>query len=534
MAMIACKECGHQISDQAASCPSCGAPAARPSKPRRLRRALYTILMTLAALWLVGATLWIVWTMRASNEPLSAASDQSADQPPAPNLPAPTSRAVPISESSPSQPPPSEAPVPVGATAASGPIYQTTAEQLYQDYSANGVATQSRIGSSRIRVTGTVSAIDEDAEGRAVVELSTGTENSADMTLGTNQTAAAAQLVKGESVDIECDRMQRILAAPRGRDCALVLVDARSKQVYLGVFLANDAGAAPIYIVGPMPESACRSRSDSISAQLSRYRRGDRVDLEDCGFATRESVPVGGCRLASFAAAAPEMPTAHLWRYDCAPAGTTVQRQRVAAESPVVRAASSPAEVSPAESAHQEIAADSDDQQVPAPTVAAAGPTPRGITTQGITAQGITAQGITAQGITAQGITAQGITAQAATAQGTGAAHLTLASATTSPQAASASAPTAAEDDLAAVRAADPQAARHIAAYCESTSVATADRVTHEAECRRNELEAWTRLVLHDEFPALDDATRHKCSEAPFPDSYVAKEVCAKYELHLD
>jgi hypothetical protein len=45
---------------------------------------------------------------------------------------------------------------------------------------------------------------------------------------------------------------------------------------------------------------------------------------------------------------------------------------------------------------------------------------------------------------------------------------------------------------------------------------------------------AWTRLVLNNEFPALDDAMRARCNEPPFPDSYVAKESCARYQLHIN
>jgi hypothetical protein len=40
--------------------------------------------------------------------------------------------------------------------------------------------------------------------------------------------------------------------------------------------------------------------------------------------------------------------------------------------------------------------------------------------------------------------------------------------------------------------------------------------------------------VLNNEFPTLDDATRRKCNEPPFPDSYVAKESCARYQLHIN
>lgn len=33
MALITCRECGHQVSDQAAACPSCGAPVERVPSP---------------------------------------------------------------------------------------------------------------------------------------------------------------------------------------------------------------------------------------------------------------------------------------------------------------------------------------------------------------------------------------------------------------------------------------------------------------------------------------------------------------------
>jgi hypothetical protein len=87
-------------------------------------------------------------------------------------------------------------------------------------------------------------------------------------------------------------------------------------------------------------------------------------------------------------------------------------------------------------------------------------------------------------------------------------------------------------DDLAQVRAADPQAADHIATYCSKSIVSPNNQDNLVTECRRSEAEAWTRLVLKNEFPGLDDATRRKCNEPPFPDTYLAKERCAQYELH--
>jgi hypothetical protein len=92
----------------------------------------------------------------------------------------------------------------------------------------------------------------------------------------------------------------------------------------------------------------------------------------------------------------------------------------------------------------------------------------------------------------------------------------------------------ASADDLTAVRSTDPGAADHIASYCNAATASAADRAAVAAGCRRAEASAWTRLVLNNEFPTLDDATRRKCNEAPFPDSYVAKESCARYQLHIN
>ena len=90
------------------------------------------------------------------------------------------------------------------------------------------------------------------------------------------------------------------------------------------------------------------------------------------------------------------------------------------------------------------------------------------------------------------------------------------------------------QDILAPVRTRDPQAAEHIASYCAAATAASTTRASAEATCRRDEIGAWERLVQRNEFPALDESTRQKCREPPFPDSYVAKEACAKYELRVN
>ena len=94
--------------------------------------------------------------------------------------------------------------------------------------------------------------------------------------------------------------------------------------------------------------------------------------------------------------------------------------------------------------------------------------------------------------------------------------------------------PVTGSDDLAQVRAVDPQAADHIATYCSKSIVSPNNQDSLVTECRRREAEAWTRLILKNEFPTLDEATRKKCNEPPFPDTYLAKERCAQYQLHMN
>jgi len=246
MAIIACSECAHEVSNQAATCPNCGAPiAAAAAKPkRRTKRGIFSILIALTVLCLIAAALWYLPPNQLST--LLAQFGRKAEH---------SALAV---RSAPAEP----------LNAAIRPVYQITAEQLFQTYSANAVATQSRIGNSRIRITGTVAVIDEDAAGHPAVRLLTSHDDSAEMLLNDDQKAAAAELVKGEMVDVQCDKIQRdgtqrTIATPQGSGCALVSVDAGSTQAYLAVFLPDEKGVAPVYIVGPMSKAACLSRGGS-------------------------------------------------------------------------------------------------------------------------------------------------------------------------------------------------------------------------------------------------------------------------------
>ena len=513
MAIIACSECTHEVSSQAAACPNCGAPiAARATKPkRRTKRVILSIFSALAVLCLIAATLWYLPSNQLST--LLGKFGRKAEHSALVEHSALAEHAVPAEHSVPAEPL-STAILPVLAARSSPresdagprPVYQITAEQLFQAYSANAVATQSRIGNSRIRITGTVAEIDEDASGHPVVRLSTSHDDSAQMLLNDNQKAAAAELVKGELVDVQCDKIQRdstqrAIATPQGSGCELESMDAGSTQAYLAVFLPNEKGVAPVYIVGPMSKAACLARGDSISAQLGDARR-DPIISKNCAATAHESIPSEGCRLSSAMTALPDMPTAHLWRYDCADRPTAPRRatdkataQKKSTHSNTV------ANVAPDAVAEPPAGADSAFNVASETTVAAP--------------------------------------ATEKTPSGAAAEASNVPTAPSAPDQTPAAIPIVAATpaipaDLVTIKAADPSAADRIAAYCNRATASASDQAAVAAECRHEEIAAWTRLVVNNEFPTLDETTRRKCNESPFPDSYVAKESCAKYVLNIN
>jgi hypothetical protein len=566
MAIIACNECAHQVSNLAATCPNCGAPiaaaaAAAPRLKPRAKRSFIGMLIALAVLCLIAAALWylppnqlnaLISQFGRKAEHPGAADHAARAEHPAPAGPLHAAMQPAIAERSSRE-----------SDAGARPVYQITAEQLFQAYSANAVATQSRIGSSRIRITGAVAEIDEDASGHPVLRLLTGRDNSAEMMLNDDQKAAAAELVKGETVDVLCDKIQRdgtqrTIATPQGSGCALVSVDAGSTQAYLAVFLPNEKGVAPVYIVGPMPKAACLSRGDSISAQLGEGKR-DHIVSKNCAATAHESIPAEGCRLSASMTALPDMPSAHLWRYDCAEraaaprrATETVttqkkSRHRNAAEADVAVAIAEPtataADSAVSEAGESTVAAPG---RIPAPAPAAPEAALPNTAQPSVIVQPLPASGtLTASEKTPSRAAAEVSTVAIAPAPATASAPApVVALAAPAPPAAAAAAAVAANADVAAapaipadlvtVKATDPSAADRIAAYCNRVTASASDQAAVAAGCRHEEVAAWNRLVVNNEFPALDEVTRRKCSESPFPDSYVAKESCAKYVLHIN
>jgi hypothetical protein len=550
MAIISCEECSHQVSDRAASCPSCGAPvtSAVETKPRG-RRVVPKVLITLMALWTLGTLLWLIvplrapdqlialaktsferlhrrteqlWTtdkVRASAQIQAAHRSAAEDQIQATDHPSSDrSGSSDQASSSDQSNPPDQLATADGSVSASRPgqpastrpVYETTAEQLYQDYSANVVAIQTRIGASLVRLSGSIAEIDLDVTGRPVVKLWTSKDNSAAMTLTEDQRGTAAQLAKGETVEIECDKIARRGASLEGSDCKLEFVDATPRQVNLALVLANNDGTARVYVVGPMSDAACLTSSEGISRLGINQGRSERVVSKNCTAAARESIPPAGCQLNSSAVTIPGIPTAHLWRYDCSP--SAVARASARRKTP----ASSKGNAATLAVTNGPAALDADtepESQGSAPAPAAPRPSEHRATNIHIASASDSDTG-----------TQEGYIGGSTTLTLKGGSRDTTSPGKT----------VTGSDDLAQVRAVDPQAADHIATYCSKSIVSPTNQDSLVTECRRGEAEAWTRLVLKNEFPALDDATRRKCNEPPFPDTYLAKERCARYELHMN
>jgi tRNA_anti-like len=530
MAIIACKECAREVSDKAVSCPHCGVPIAEatiarvpPRKPHRGKSWLYGILIIGVVAWGTLTTLWLTGKIPPPKQLVGWVGFGSRKTPEPVPLIALASTAL----------------QPKSVDAA---VYRTSVEQLYLDYDANEVAIQSKIGTNPIRVTGSVGEINEDTSGHPVVTLRTGGDDRADMVLTDDQRSAAAQLSKEDAVEIQCGKMQRIASRLHGSGCALMLVDAGAKLVYLAVSLSGKAGDAPLYIVGPMSRKTCLASSDTIAMQVSSNPRSDHILSKSCAATVRESVSLDGCHLSSSMSAIPDIPTAHLWKYDCvAPAaesrkavetapsrGTHVRRTAASDTTAAIAVLSQPTPGSAAAAASDPDAPAPKASQEAAPIVVAAANLPERAPIE-TPAAGPPAPTLDNSPRPASG--AAPATVDAGRASGprplAPAAEVSSTSSTSAPA-------TVVADDLVPVRTKDPEAADRIVSYCTKMTSGASNPTTVGTRCRRDEMDAWTRLVVQNEFPNLDETSRRKCTEPPFPDSFVARESCAKYQLHLD
>jgi hypothetical protein len=531
MAIIACKECTREVSDKAASCPHCGVSIVGvPPTPHRVKSWLYGILILVLLGWGALTTLWLMGKIPAPKQLVGWVGGSRPV------------RTVKASEKTP-EPVPliASAPTAFQPKSADAAIYRTSVEQLYLDYDANEVAIQSKIGTNSVRVTGSVGQINEDTSGHPVVTLRTGGDDRADMVLTDDQRSAAAQLSKEDAVEIQCGKMQRIASRLHGSGCALMLVDAGAKLVYLAVSLSGKAGDAPLYIVGPMSRKTCLASSDTIAMQVTSNPKNDHILSKSCAATARESVSLDGCHLSSSMSAIPDIPTAHLWKYDCVtPAAESRKAETAPSKGTHVRRAAAADTTAGIAVLSQPTpgfaAAAASDSDAPAPK---ASPETASVVAAAVNLPEHAPIGTPAPAPPAPALEnsprpaggAAPATVDASRASG----PRPLAPAAEPSSTPSASAPSpAVADDLVPVRTKDPEAADRIVSYCSKMTSGATNPTTIGTRCRRDEMDAWTRLIVQNEFPTLDENSRRKCTEPPFPDSFVARESCAKYQLHLD
>lgn len=200
MALIQCPDCGSEVSDAAPTCPKCGRPIAppapvtvnvappapqKPVKPAKKNSGCAPVI-------LVAIIAFVVWAASRDDAPKPGSSTSASSA---------ASR-------------PAEAPK---------PVFATTAMQLFQDYDRNEVAADEAMKGHIVRVKGRIQAIDKDFTDDVIVNLQTPNEfMPARMQMIDEEKSAAAGLSKGQTVEVECERMSRVVGSPSGRKCHFV------------------------------------------------------------------------------------------------------------------------------------------------------------------------------------------------------------------------------------------------------------------------------------------------------------------------
>lgn len=98
--------------------------------------------------------------------------------------------------------------------------YKTSAAKLHDDYEANEVATDEKIGDRPVEITGTVEGVDKDFLGNISLKLKTSNMfMPASMTLEDSEKDKAIKTNKGAKVTLVCENVSRMMGFPIGTDC---------------------------------------------------------------------------------------------------------------------------------------------------------------------------------------------------------------------------------------------------------------------------------------------------------------------------
>lgn len=191
MALIACKECGKEISTEAVACPNCGvAPinvgASKLNDVNSLNQKLGWKEILTGLIFGIGVIAWL-----ATHAPINEPPKQETSQ--------------------------------LGQPSTNRPIILIDIHQLAEEYNANEVATDEKYKESTLHVAGVVQSIDKDFSDSIVVKLAlSNIYMPASMQMMDTQKSAAIQLKKGVKIVVECKKIMRIMDTPTGSDCKFI------------------------------------------------------------------------------------------------------------------------------------------------------------------------------------------------------------------------------------------------------------------------------------------------------------------------
>lgn len=200
MAMIECRECKKQISDQAPACPNCGAPTRRVGvNPGVKNKSGGTSIGTwvVAGLALLGVCSYAVGKGKKENDNPSGSSSASSASRPS------SSGTAPAPEPARDEPP-----------------LEVDNKKLWADYKANEVAADDVYKGKSLLVSGVVHSIDKGAFGGLVVRLSSQNPFMSTMVrLEATEKDSAAALRKGDKVKVLCTGGGLTVGTPVLRGC---------------------------------------------------------------------------------------------------------------------------------------------------------------------------------------------------------------------------------------------------------------------------------------------------------------------------
>lgn len=192
MALKKCRECGHEVSGEAKTCPKCGisSPAGKTSI---FKMVLYG-LAGLFVLSLIGSLTGGSSKSSSASSASIAAESMAADAPP---------------------PPPKTKPQ-------EQPPRAVKAVDLWNAYQENEVAADAAYKGKRLLVTGTVASIDKNVFGGIYVALKSPNEfMNTQANLDDGEESAAAALRKGQSVKLLCTGGTMIVGSPVLDHCSI-------------------------------------------------------------------------------------------------------------------------------------------------------------------------------------------------------------------------------------------------------------------------------------------------------------------------